>query len=226
MSSGGSGITDEAIDRADNHLAPLRGERSEAAQHSFGVRGKLPSLRPQVGWEAQMDGLRILFSAAEIAARIDALAVEIARAVPADFVMVGLLKSAAVFVADLARALDRAGACPEIEFMRLSSYGLAKESSGAVQLLGDTPANLGGRPVLLVDDIVDTGRSIAYASAQLRRCGVGDLWTCALLDKPQRREIEVAIDFVGFSIGNVFVVGYGTDYAEKYRHLPYIGLVE
>jgi hypoxanthine phosphoribosyltransferase len=173
-----------------------------------------------------MSGLRVLFSAAEIAARVDALAIEIAHAIPSDFVMVGLLKSAAVFVADLARALDRVGARPEIEFMRLSSYGLAKESSGAVQLVGDVPADLVGRPVLLVDDIVDTGRSIAHAAAQLRQRGIDDLWICALLDKPQRREIEVAIDFVGFLIGNVFVVGYGTDYAEKYRHLPYIGTVE
>ena len=173
-----------------------------------------------------MDGMRVLFSAAEIAARVDALAAEIAHTIPADFVMVGLLKGAAVFVADLIRALDRAGARPEIEFMRLSSYGLAKESSGAVQLLGDVPAELAGRPVLLVDDIVDTGRSIAYAAVQLRRRGIGDLWTCALLDKPQRGEIEFAIDFVGFSIGDMFVVGYGTDYAEKYRHLPYIGVAE
>jgi hypoxanthine phosphoribosyltransferase len=170
--------------------------------------------------------LRVLFSAAEIAARVDALAAEIARTILPDFVMVGLLKGAAVFLADLVRALDRAGARPEIEFMRLSSYGLAKESSGAVRLLGDVPADLAGRPILLVDDIVDTGRSIAYAAAQLRRGGIGNLWTCALLDKPQRREVEVAIDFVGFSIGDVFVVGYGTDYAEKYRHLPYIGVVE
>ena len=99
--------------------------------------------------------MRVLFTAVEIAARVDALAMEIAGRIPADFVMVGLLKSAAVFVADLARALDRAGARPEIEFIRLSSYGLAKESSGAVQLLGDIPAGLAGRPVLLVDDIVD-----------------------------------------------------------------------
>ena len=131
-----------------------------------------------------------------------------------------------MFVADLARALDRAGARTDIEFIRLSSYGLAKKSSGEVQLLGDIPADLAGRPALLVDDIVDTGRSIAYAAAQLRERGIGDLWTCALLDKPQRREIELAIDFVGFSIGDLFVAGYGTDYAEKYRHLPYIVVVE
>ena len=173
-----------------------------------------------------LDVMRVLFSAAEIAARVEALAGEISRALPAELVMVGLLKGAAVFVADLARALDRAGADPEIEFIRLSSYGLAKESSGAVQLLGDIPGGLTGRPVLLVDDIVDTGRSIAYAAAQLRQSGVGGLWTCALLDKPQRREVEVGLDFVGFRVGDVFVAGYGTDYAEKYRHLPYIGAVE
>jgi hypoxanthine phosphoribosyltransferase len=173
-----------------------------------------------------MEGMRVLFSAAEIAARVEALAVEIARALPADFVIVGLLKGAWVFVADLARALGRAGAGPEIEFMRLSSYGLTKQSSGAVQLLGDVPSGLTGRPVLLVDDIVDTGRSIAYAAAQLHQHRIGNLWICALLDKPQRREVEVAIDFVGFTIGDVFVVGYGTDHAEKYRHLPYIGAVE
>jgi len=173
-----------------------------------------------------MGGIRVLFSAAEINARVDALAAEIARTIPRDFVMVGLLKGAVVFVAALARALDRAGARLEIEFMRLSSYGLAKESSGTVQLLDYIAADLTGRPVLLVDDIVDTGRSIAHAVAQLRRRGSANLWTCALLDKSQRRETEIAIDFVGFSISDIFVVGYGTDYAEKYRHLPYIGALE
>jgi len=170
--------------------------------------------------------MRVLFSAAEIAARVDALAAEIASTLPADFVMVGVLKGAWVFVADLVRALDRAGAGLEIEFMRLASYGLAKETSGAVQLLGDVPPDLAGRPILLVDDIVDTGRSIAYAAGRLREQAIGNLWTCALLDKPRRREIEVAIDFVGFTVGDVFVVGYGTDHAEKYRHLPYIGTLD
>lgn len=168
----------------------------------------------------------VLFSAAEIAARVDALAGEIACIIPAEFVIVGLLKGAAVFVADLVRALDRVDARPGIEFTRLSSYGLAKESSGVVHLLGDIPAGRAGRPVLLVDDLVDTGRTIARAAAQLRHRDTGDLWTCALLDKPQRRELAVAIDFVGFSIGDVFTVGYGTDNAEKFRHLPYIGAVE
>ena len=95
-----------------------------------------------------------------------------------------------------------------------------------MQLLGDLPAGVAGHPVLLVDDIVDTRRSIAYAAAALHRCRIGELWTCALIDKPQRQQIEIAIDFVGFSVPDLFVVGYGTDYAEKYRHLPYIGAIE
>ena len=173
-----------------------------------------------------MSGLRILLSEAEIAARVEALAGEITQTIPGDFVMVGLLKGAAVFVADLARALDRAGARPEIEFMRLSSYGLAKVSSGDVRLLGDAPSRLKGRRVLLIDDIVDTGRSIAFAAALLRERGIGGLWTCALLDKPERREVEAPIDFVGFRIEDHFVAGYGIDHAEKYRHLPYIGVVD
>jgi hypoxanthine phosphoribosyltransferase len=172
-----------------------------------------------------MEEFRILISEAEIAARVEALGAEIAQRIPGDFVIVGLLKGAAVFVADLARALYRAGARPEIEFMRLSSYGPAKESSGEVHLLADVPSDLAGRRVLLVDDIVDTGRSVAYAGTLLQQRGIGDLWTCALLDKPERREVAVRVDFVGFSIGNVFVAGYGIDYAEKYRCLPYIGVV-
>jgi hypoxanthine phosphoribosyltransferase len=173
-----------------------------------------------------MADIPALFSEAEIAARVEALAAEIARTIPDDFVLVGLLKGAAVFVADLVRALDRAGARPEVEFMRLSSYGAAKESSGEVHLLGDVPTDLAGRRVLLVDDIVDTGRSIAYAGALLRQREIVQLWTCTLLDKPERREVEVAVDFVGFRIGDLFVAGYGIDFAEKYRHLPYIGTVE
>jgi hypoxanthine phosphoribosyltransferase len=173
-----------------------------------------------------MERIRTLIGEAEIAARVAKLAAQIAQRIPDDFVIVGLLKGAAVFVADLVRALYRAGVRPEIEFMRLSSYGFAKESSGEVHLLGDIPTNLAGRRVLLVDDIVDTGRSIAYAAALLRQRGIGELRTCALLDKPQRREIMVEVDFVGFLIDDVFVAGYGIDYAEKYRYLPYIGIVE
>jgi len=150
-----------------------------------------------------LSDVRVLFTAAEIAARVDALVAKIVRTIPNDFVMVGLLKGAAVFVADLAGA----GARAEIEFMRLSSYGLAKESSGAVQLLGDIPPAAPAARCCSSTTSSITSRSIAYASAQLRHRGVGDLWTCALLDKRQRREVEVALHFVGFSVADLFVVG-------------------
>jgi len=167
-----------------------------------------------------------LFDAPTIAARVEALAGEIATAIEGDFVIVGLLKGSFMFVGDLSRALHRAGAAPRIEFMRLSSYGLGKESAGEVHLLGDVPTEVAGKNVLLVDDIVDTGRSIAYARALMEQRDTARIWTCALLDKPSRREVEVAVDFVGFEVDDVFVAGYGIDYAEQYRDLPYIGICE
>jgi len=95
-----------------------------------------------------------------------------------------------------------------------------------VHLLGDIPTDIAGAQVLLVDDIIDSGRSIAYAQALLRQRDVARVWTCALLDKPSRREVEATADFVGFTIDDLFVAGYGIDYAERYRHLPYIGVVD
>jgi hypoxanthine phosphoribosyltransferase len=166
-----------------------------------------------------------LFGEAEIARRVDDLACEIVSAVGADFVLIGVLKGSFVFVADLLRALARAGARPRVEFMRLASYGQRMESTGAVQLVGDAPRDFGGKPVLLVDDIVDTGLSLDYGRKLLGGRGAARIWTCALLDKPERRRVELAPDFVGFEIPDVFVVGYGIDYAEQYRYLPYIGRV-
>jgi len=167
-----------------------------------------------------------LFEESEIAARVEQLAGEIARQISGDLVVVGLLKGSFVFLADLVRALDRAGMTPGIEFMRVASYGLGKESSGNVELIGDILDDIAGHQVLLVDDIVDTGRSLLFARNLLLDKGATRLWTCTLLDKPSRREVDCAADFVGFPIEDVFVVGYGIDYAETYRHLPYIGVVE
>ena len=167
-----------------------------------------------------------LYGEAEIAERVIALAGEVAAVLPADFLMVGLLKGSFVFVADLIRALDRLGCRPRVEFMRLSSYGSGKQSSGEVHLIGDVPTDVAGRAILLVDDIVDSGRSISYARTLLLERGAAQIWTCALLDKPSRREIDVPSDFVGFTIPDLFVVGYGIDYAEGYRHLSYIGTVD
>lgn len=167
-----------------------------------------------------------LFEAEDIARRVEALAQEIAKAIPGEVTIVALLKGSFVFVADLMRALDRAGVSPEVEFMRVSSYGHGKESTGLVRLIGAPPSDVAGRSILLVDDIVDTGRSFAFAKSLLENRGAAKVWTCALVDKPTRREVECAMDYVGFTVGDVFVVGYGIDYAEKYRHLPYIGAVD
>jgi hypoxanthine phosphoribosyltransferase len=166
-----------------------------------------------------------LFAENEIAQRLEDLSHEIVETVSGEFTIVGLLKGCFVFVADLIRALDRAGARPQVEFLRLGSYGLARHS-GQVHLVHDIPTDIGGRRVLLVDDIVDTGRSIACAQALLRHRGIAELWTCALVDKPSRREVDVALDFFGFVVDDVFIAGYGIDYAERYRHLPYIGIVD
>ncbi len=167
-----------------------------------------------------------MFDEAQIARRVEALAADIVDRIAGEVVVVGLLKGSFVFVADLVRALDRAGARPRVEFLRLSSYGLGKESVGEVHLLGDIPTDIAGRQILLVDDIVDTGRSIAYAQTLLQQREIAGLWTAALVDKPSRREVEAPVDFVGFTVGDVFIAGYGIDYAERYRHLPYIGSVD
>lgn len=173
-----------------------------------------------------MGSVTKLFDADEIARRVDALAAEIAAAIPGAFVIVGLLKGSFVFMADLIRVLDGLGRAPRIEFLTLSSYGHARESSGEVRLIGEVPAELAGRTVLLIDDIADTGRSLAFARELVEAEGPSRVLTCTLVDKPSRREVDCPLDFVGFTIGDLFVVGYGIDWAEKYRHLPYIGAIE
>jgi hypoxanthine phosphoribosyltransferase len=173
-----------------------------------------------------MTTVTVVFDAEQIAERVDVLAREITTGIGSrDLALVGILKGSFMFMADLARALERVGARPQIEFMRLASYGQKKESSGEVQLLADAPRDFEGRPVVVVDDIVDTGLSMDYGRRLLTERNAARVWTCALLDKPSRRKVGVSVDFTGFEIEDVFVVGYGIDYAEQFRHLPYIGKV-
>lgn len=170
--------------------------------------------------------LTTLFDEGEITARVEELARKAASRLPDNFVAVGLLVGSFVFIADLVRALYRLGCSPAVEFMRLSSYGTGRESSGKVRLVGEPELDLSGRAVLLIDDIVDTGRSLAYARDLLRGKQASSVLTCALLDKPSRREVPIEVDFVGFTIPDVFVVGYGIDYAHGYRHLPFIAKID
>lgn len=171
-----------------------------------------------------MSEVRKLFDEAALAKRVAELAAAIAAALPAEFTIVSLLKGSFVFTADLARALDARGCRPQVDFVWLSSYGQGRESSGEVRLVSKPPAKLEGRQVLLIDDVADSGHTLAYARNLLREAGAAKVWVCALLDKPSRRQVPVELDFVGFTIADVFVVGYGIDHAERWRHLPYIGI--
>ena len=154
------------------------------------------------------------------------MAREIAATAPADVLLVGVLKGSFVFLADLVRALDRAGAAPEVEFLHLSSYGPARSSAGPVRLLGEPTVAVSGRDIVVVDDICDSGTSLDFACRFLAGRGATRVRSCVLLDKPARRRLAFVTDFVGFTVGDEFVVGYGLDDAEKFRHLPYLAVTD
>ena len=167
----------------------------------------------------------MLFDAAEIARRVDALAGEIARDIRGDLLAVVILKGSFVFAADLIRALERAGLSPQVDFITLASYGAGSESAGRVSLVRDLSEDVRGRTVLIVDDIVDTGRTLKFAREELLGRGAAAVRTCLLLDKRAKRNVAIEPDYVGFAIEDRFVVGYGLDLAHRYRGLPYIGVV-
>lgn len=173
-----------------------------------------------------MSDPKTLIDAATIQRRIDALAAEVAAAMPQDFVMVVILNGAFMFAADLARALARKGRHPTMEFINLKSYGDATESSGQVRVLGTLPESLEGRAVLLVDDILDTGRTMQFARALLTGLGASPVQLCVFLDKPARRIAPMRAEHIGFSIEDRFVVGYGLDHAKKWRGLPDLAAVD
>jgi hypoxanthine phosphoribosyltransferase len=139
-----------------------------------------------------------------------------------DLVMVGVLKGAVLFLADLMRHIDVP--C-EIDFMAVSSYGSQTDSSGVVRILKDLDAPIQGRDVLIVEDIIDSGLTLSYLLRNLESREPASLEICALLTKPDRREIDVPVRYVGFEIPNEFVIGYGLDFAERYRNLPYVGVL-
>jgi hypoxanthine phosphoribosyltransferase len=164
---------------------------------------------------------RDLFTAAEINARVNAIADDIARDFGSDeFLAVALLKGSFVFTADLIRALARHHVNPMVDFLALSSYGSACSSSGKVTLRHELSLPVKGHRVLLIDDILDTGLTLQTACNMLAGLGASEVRTCVLLDKPSRRVVPVSVDYTGFQVEDVFVVGYGLDYNNRYRHLP------
>ncbi len=168
--------------------------------------------------------MRVLISTERLQARID----ELAAAITADYegtrpVLVCVLKGAVFFIADLARRLPFD---LEIEFMAVSSYGRSSETSGVVRILKDLDGDIEGRQVLIVEDIIDSGLTLQYLTKSLEARNPAGLEIVTLLNKPSRRKADLHCRYTGFEIPNEFVVGYGLDEAEKYRNLPYIGVVE
>ncbi|MGE3176846.1 MAG: hypoxanthine phosphoribosyltransferase [Vicinamibacterales bacterium] len=154
--------------------------------------------------------------------RVAEMAGELQRDFPDGLHMVAILKGAFIFLADLVRHLD----IPvSLDFMAVSSYAKATTSSGEVRMLKDLDLAIEGKDVLIVEDIVDSGLTLTYLQDILRARGPRTLRTACLLSKPSRRQVDVRVDYVGFTIEDKFVVGYGLDYAERYRHLPHIAIV-
>ncbi|MCK5148865.1 hypoxanthine phosphoribosyltransferase [bacterium] len=168
-----------------------------------------------------------MFTEMQIAQRVDQVADDIAKDFKGqDLIMIGLLTGSFIFLADLMRAIHAHGLILQVDFMTVSSYGAATESSGIVKMLKDIHINVRDRPVLLVDDILDSGRTLQYTTTELLKKGPSLIKTCVLLDKPERRIMPVHADYVGFEVPDTFVVGYGLDYDGRYREVPAISRVE
>lgn len=169
--------------------------------------------------------IAVLFSESEIAARIHEIAGDIAARKPHRLLVVPVLKGSFVFAADLIRAMHRAQLSPEIDFMMLASYRKGTRSSGRVEVLRDIETDVRERDVLLIDDILESGRTIAYAKDLLAARGASRVLTAVLLEKPGHLAADIKADFRGFVCPDKFVVGYGMDMAHQFRELPFVGHV-
>ena len=166
----------------------------------------------------------ILIDEETLGARIAQLGAEVSADYQGrDLLLIGVLKGAVFFMADFMRQLTVP--C-EVDFMAISSYGAATDSSGVVRILKDLDINIEGRHVIVVEDIIDSGLTLSYLMRNLESREPASLEICALLTKPGRREIDVPVRYVGFEIPNRFVIGYGLDFGERYRNLPYVGVLD
>lgn len=167
--------------------------------------------------------LEVIFTPEAIAGRLKELAQEIVEARLENLLVVAILKGSFVFAADLIRAMHAAGLAPEVDFMTLSSYKKARISSGQVSILRDMDLDVRGRNVLVIDDVLDSGRTLAFAKDLLAARGAASIRTCVLLDKQLPRAVNLEPDHFAFLCPNEFVVGYGMDVAHRYRELPFVG---
>lgn len=184
-----------------------------------------PSLKQTFGemMNSSEPNIEILYSSADISRRNMELAEEIAVDMGSDILVIAVLKGSFVFAADLIRALHHAGVRPQIDFMALSSYGDKTVSSGNVMITRDIVDTVKERKVLLIDDILESGRTMKFAINELRERGAAEVRSCLMLDKKGKRMVDMEADYVGFDCPDLFVIGYGLDYAHYYRELPYIG---
>ena len=171
------------------------------------------------------DIAKVLITEQEVHTRVAQIGQELTAAYSDDDrpLLVCVLKGAFMFLADVTRHLD---VRHEVDFMEISSYGSGTSSSGVVRILLDLERNIAGRHVLIIEDIVDSGRTLNYITRNLRTRGPASVRVCTLLSKPSRREIDVPVHFVGFDVPDEFVVGYGLDYDEEYRNLPFVGVLK
>jgi hypoxanthine phosphoribosyltransferase len=172
---------------------------------------------------AELRPAEILLSEAQIQKRVHEMALEIRRDYPDDLHVIAVLKGAFIFLSDLARYIP---GHVSLDFMAVSSYAKGTTSSGEVKMVKDLDFALDGRNVVIVEDIVDTGLTLAYLQQILKKRNPKSLRTACLLSKPSRRKIDVDVEYIGFTIEDRFVVGYGLDYAEQYRNLPHIAVME
>ena len=170
--------------------------------------------------------IRVLYEEDAIAGRITDLAAGIAAEQPKNLLVVAILKGSFVFAADLVRALHRAGLSPQIEFMHLSSYLKGRVSTGQVTIVKDIDSPVAGRDVVILDDILESGRTLAFAKDLLMARGARRVMIAVMLEKPGKRAVTVQADFIGFECPDVFVVGYGMDAGHSFRQLPFIGVIE
>ena len=174
------------------------------------------------GWDGEPIG-EVLIGTEELERRVNELGAEISRDYTgSDLVLIGILKGAVLFIADLMRSLTVP--C-EVDFIAVSSYGSATDSSGVVRILKDLETSIEDRNVLIVEDIIDSGLTLHYLVKNLSARGPRSLEVCALLTKPERRRVDLPIRYVGFEIPNRFVIGYGLDYDQRYRNLQYIAVL-
>ena len=170
------------------------------------------------------DILNVLISKEELAKKVQEIGAQISKDYAGkNLMMVSVLKGSVVFMADLMRAVTIPA---EIDFMSVSSYGSGAKTSGVVKIIKDLDIELAGRDLLIVEDILDSGLTLSYIKKILLERGPRSIKICTLLDKPERRKADILADYSGFEVPDEFVVGYGLDFAEKYRNLPYIGVLK